>query len=106
MRVFVLALLAIAPSCAIDQAYATDRLPAFEIARNCQQEVVGSGTSVASCTKAETGAKDELTTRWSQFNASDKNFCVGTSSIGGDQSYVELLTCLEMSSGKLGKPQE
>ena len=55
---------------------------------------------VADCTKDETDAKNELDQSWPQFGASDKQTCVGESSIGGGQSYVELLTCLEMSSGE------
>ena len=53
---------------------------------------------VADCTKDETDAKNELDRRWRQFGASNKQACVEESSIGAGQSYVELLTCLEMSS--------
>jgi hypothetical protein len=45
-------------------------------------------------------SRDELAKRWSQFGASEKKFCGGESSTAGEQSYVELLTCLEMSSGQ------
>ena len=55
---------------------------------------------VADCTKDETDAKNELDKRWPEFGASNKQACVGESSIGAGQSYVELLTCLEMSSGE------
>ena len=81
-------------------------LAAFDIARNCRAEVGAVGTTLESCTNAETDAKDELAKRWSQFSASQKKFCVGTSSIGGDQSYVELLTCLEMPSGQFRERQK
>jgi hypothetical protein len=62
--------------------------------------VASVGSEAADCAKDETDTKNELDKRWSQFGASDKRACVGESSIGGDQSYVELLTCLEMSSGE------
>jgi hypothetical protein len=78
-----------------------DGLPAFDIARNCREEV--SGASIAtreSCAKDETDTKNELTKRWSQFSVSNKKFCISEASIGGDKSYVELLTCLEMASGR------
>ena len=55
---------------------------------------------VVDCTKDETDAKNELDKSWPQYGASDKQACVGESGIGGAQSYVELLTCLEMSSGE------
>jgi hypothetical protein len=53
---------------------------------------------VADCAKDETDAKNELDKRWPQFGVSNKQTCIGESSVGAGQSYVELLTCLEMSS--------
>jgi hypothetical protein len=101
MRTLVFAVIAIvAAPWAIDHARAADRLPAFDIGRNCNEEVAAVGSEVADCAKDETDAKNELDKRWRQFGASDRQACVGESSIGGDQSYVELLTCLEMSSGE------
>ena len=102
MRNFIFAVAAIvAASWATDQAPAADRTPAFDIVRNCSAEVASAGTEkVADCTKDETDAKNELEKSWPQFGASDKQACVGKSSIGGAQSYVELLTCLEMFSGE------
>jgi hypothetical protein len=101
MRTFIFAVAAvIAATWATDQASAADRIPAFDIVRNCSAEVASAGTKkVAGCTKDETDAKNELDKRWPRFGASDKRACVGESSIGGTQSYVELLTCLEMSGG-------
>jgi hypothetical protein len=100
MRTFIFALAAIVPAlCVIDQAGAADRLPSFDIAGNCKDEVAGGLTSIAACSKDETDAKNELAKRWSEFSAPNKKACVGESAIGGEQSYVELLTCLEMSTG-------
>ena len=109
MRTFIFALAAIVPaSCVIDRAGAADGLPTFDIARNCNEETAGSGidNGLRSCTKDETDAKNELEKRWSQFGAPEKRFCVGESSTGGERSYVELLTCLEMSSGQLSTKQQ
>ena len=101
MRTVIFALATIVPaSCVIDWAGAADRLPAFDIARNCREEIAGGITSIEACTKDETDAKNELTKRWSQFGASEKKSCIGEASIGGDESYVELLTCLEMATGQ------
>jgi hypothetical protein len=103
MRACIFALAAIVPVFAIDRAEAADGPPAFDIARNCREEVMGSSIATPeSYTKDETDAKDELTQRWSEFGASEKKFCFEEADIGGDQSYVELLTCLEMSTGKFG----
>jgi hypothetical protein len=102
MRTFIFAVVAIvAASWTTDQTLATDRIPAFDIVRNCSAEVAAAGIDkVADCAKDETDAKNELDKRWSEFGASYKQACVGESSIGAGQSYVELLTCLEMSSGE------
>jgi hypothetical protein len=108
MRIFIFALAAIVPTCEIDRAQAADELPAFDIMRNCKAEAAGSVDDTgASCTRDETEAKSEMTNRWSQFDASQKRFCIGESSTGGDQSYVELLTCLEMQTGQFrGSPKQ
>jgi hypothetical protein len=99
MRTFIFAVVAIvAASWATDRAPAADRIPAFDIVRNCSAEVAAAG--IADCTKDETDAKNELDKRWPEFGASNKQACVGESSIGDAQSYVELLTCLEMFSGE------
>jgi hypothetical protein len=102
MRTSLLAVAAIViASSTIDQARAAHRIPAFYIVQNCNAEVANVGTEkVAGCTKDETDARNELDRNWSHFGASDKQACVGESSIGGAQSYVELLTCFEMSTGE------
>jgi hypothetical protein len=105
MRTLFFALAAIVPAFAIDRASAADELPAFDIPRNCSEEVVGAITSVDACTKDEIDAKNELTQRWSQFSVSEKKTCTGEASIGGDKSYVELLTCLQMYTGQF-KPKD
>ncbi|WFU82421.1 hypothetical protein QA645_06660 [Bradyrhizobium sp. CIAT3101] len=108
MRTLPFAVAAIvAASWAIDRAAAADRIPAFDIVRNCSAEVAVVGTEIADCAKDETDAKDELDRRWPEFDASNKKTCVAESTNGDAQSYVELLTCLEMSSGAFlaGRPQ-
>jgi len=97
MRTFIFALAAIVPAFAIDRAGAADELPAFDIARNCNEETAGSITGPKPCSKDETDAKNQLAKSWSSYSASQKKECVGESSVGGERSYVELLTCLEMA---------
>ena len=103
MRTFILALVAVVPAFAVGQAWCADDLPAFDIFQNCKAEAAGSGTAVEDCTIDETNAKNELAKSWSSYSASAKKDCIGEASIGGDKSYVELLTCLEMTTGKLEK---
>ena len=49
------------------------------------------------CLDSEQGIRDELVKQWPSFNASDKVHCTNESRMGGDSSYTELLTCLEMA---------
>ena len=49
------------------------------------------------CLESEQATRDELVKQWSSFNAADKVSCVNESRMGGESSYTELLTCLEMA---------
>jgi len=101
MRTFTFALAVVVTALAGVRAGAADRLPRFDIARNCSVETAGAVTGgSSSCVKQETEAKNELAKRWSSFAAAKRRDCVGMSSTGGEQSYVELLSCLEMSTGQ------
>jgi hypothetical protein len=101
MRTFIFALAAVVPAFAIDSARAADEVPEFDIAQNCKAETSEAGIEgPAHCRSDETEAKNQLAKRWSSYSASQKKECVGETVIGGDKSYVELLTCLEMSADK------
>lgn len=49
------------------------------------------------CIETEQAVRDQLSKQWPDFSADDKNHCVNESRMGGDSSYTELLTCLEMA---------
>jgi len=49
------------------------------------------------CVETEQAVRDQLAKQWSDFSGSDKTHCVNESRMGGDSSYTELLTCLEMA---------
>jgi hypothetical protein len=49
------------------------------------------------CLESEQAIRDELVQKWPTFNATDKIACTNESRMGGDSSYTELLTCLEMA---------
>jgi hypothetical protein len=44
----------------------------------------------------EREAKDLLTKTWSQYSRAHKTECVGMTSKGGQSSYVELISCLDI----------
>ncbi len=49
------------------------------------------------CLKSEQAIRDQLVRQWSSFSAADRNHCAKESVMGGESSYTELLTCLEMA---------
>ena len=49
------------------------------------------------CLDSEQSIRDELVKQWPSFNGSDKVHCTNESRMGGESSYTELLTCLEMA---------
>ena len=50
-----------------------------------------------SCMKQENEAREEATKTWTTFSATDRMHCLSLTNIGGMPSYVELITCLQMS---------
>ena len=49
------------------------------------------------CIDSEQATRQELVKQWSSFSIADKTSCVNESRMGGESSYTELLTCLEMA---------
>jgi hypothetical protein len=49
------------------------------------------------CMQDERAARDQLAKAWSQFAPADRARCIRTSTMDRTTSYVEVLTCLEMS---------
>jgi hypothetical protein len=49
------------------------------------------------CLDSEHAIREELVKQWSSFNATDKTACTNEATMGGESSYTELLTCLEMA---------
>ena len=59
------------------------------------------------CMEDEQTARGQLLKEWGQFAGSDKTSCTQTvSDIAGSQSYVELITCLEMARDAKKLPKE
>jgi len=54
-------------------------------------------TSFQQCVQSEQSVRDEIKKQWSTFSTADKSHCVALSKTGGESSYTELLTCMEMA---------
>lgn len=49
------------------------------------------------CIDSERATRGELVNKWPTFSLSDKVSCIKETKLGGQASYTELLTCLEMA---------
>lgn len=78
----------------------SDGVPTFDVASSCKaaRAYAGDDKDLAyrGCMKDETDARAEMVKKWSRFKAADRQDCVAQ---GAEPmpSYVEILTCLEMS---------
>src|SRR6516225_2514886 len=84
----------------------SDGVPVLNVQQVCQGITQQGGvsfhdTDVADekkyCLDSEQAVRDQLIKQWSSFSASDKSDCTKESEMGGESSYTELLTCLEMA---------
>jgi hypothetical protein len=57
----------------------------------------GPDLSYKDCVSSEEEVRVELGKSWSTFDQADKGHCMRLAKTGGESSYTELLTCLEMA---------
>jgi hypothetical protein len=86
--------------------HVSDAVPKLDVGPTCRMESAAIDTGAQSCMKDEQDAQEQLVKGWARFNALDKNTCVALTQTGGSASYVELLTCLEMSRDARSSPAE
>jgi hypothetical protein len=85
---------------------AADSVPTLNVEQVCQGIAQQGGVTFhdpqiaqekKDCLDSEQAIREELVKQWVNFNSSDKVACTNESRMGGDSSYTELLTCLEMA---------
>jgi hypothetical protein len=83
-----------------------DRVPRFDVDPVCkgiaeQGGVTFGDPSVAqekkNCIEREQVVREQVAKQWSSFLPADRTHCVNETLMGGQSSYTELLTCLEMA---------
>ena len=84
----------------------SDEIPNLDVAQLCRgiagqaKDPMAEGepsVTFERCMNAEESDRKELEKVWSKFSADDKKHCVAESRMGGESSYTELITCLEMA---------
>jgi hypothetical protein len=82
-------------------------LPTFDVGPLCRAEAKAAPEFSQTCMKAQKSAQDDLVRQWAQFAAADKTSCIRLiNTIAGMQSYVELLTCLQMKQDVRNLPKQ
>ena len=74
----------------------SDTVPRFDTVRECRIEG-GPSVDQARCSRDEAAALRQLQEAWAQYAGADRKTCATEATIGDFASYVELLSCLEMS---------
>lgn len=83
-----------------------DRVPELNVEQVCDGIARQGGATFhdpaiakekQNCLDGEQATRDQLARQWSDFNAVDRKSCENEARMGGDSSYTELLTCLEMA---------
>src|SRR5262249_20234455 len=54
-------------------------------------------TNFEQCVQSEQAVREQLKKEWTAFSAADKQHCVALAKTGGESSYTELITCMEMA---------
>jgi hypothetical protein len=74
----------------------SDAVPTFNIVRECGFEAEMTN-GFERCSHDESDALRRLEREWPQFSGGDRSACLTEATVGGFDSYVELLLCLEMA---------
>jgi hypothetical protein len=84
--------------CAQPLAAVADEVPTYDVRKTCRADVqvYPGGGSAAGCLADEQKAREVLVSQWTQFGPESRAKCTQmVNDIAGDQSYVELLGCLQ-----------
>lgn len=91
-----------------NSAFADD-VPKLDFTKSCRTDVAaypGGGGNKA-CLTDEQQARKTLVRQWNQFGQDSRTRCTRmVTDMVGSQSYVELLTCLQMARDVKGLPKQ
>lgn len=81
-----------------------DAYPKLDVAPLCHGIVAQSdlqeglqSVTFEQCMRDEQDDRNEMIKEWSTFSANDKKHCIAEATMGGESSYTDLITCLEMA---------
>jgi hypothetical protein len=102
MRTFVATVLA--ALCLSGSSARSDDIPTLDVNPVCRgiasQSELEAGlqrTNFEQCVQSEQATREQIKKEWSTFSTADKSHCVALAKTGGESSYTELITCMEMA---------
>ena len=106
IRSFSVIVVALLGTAWLSQSARSDEVPNLDVKQLCVGIASQSTDSLAGgypkvdfdrCMSAEQEDRDQLKKAWPTFSSDDKKHCVAEAKMGGESSYTELITCLEMA---------
>lgn len=94
-----LALVLAALALSVSAAAAQSSVPTLNLGMTCRaldRSDFSIQIDTERCLKTEHEARQKLADEWIKHSAADRNLCTQTARMGGIESYVQLLTCLEL----------
>jgi hypothetical protein len=79
-------------------------VPVIDVEKTCKETAATDKAmnldlpqSVANCMRDENAAQQQLGAIWSNYSASSRDRCTQEATLVGTGSYVDLLTCMQMT---------
>jgi hypothetical protein len=95
-----LAPVVIALALSVSAAAAQSSVPTLNLSATCKpldRNDFSMQIDTDRCLKSEHEARQKLAGEWTQHSAADRSLCTQTARMAGFESYVQLLTCLELT---------
>jgi hypothetical protein len=86
-----------------------DPVPNLNVRPSCQAAAngdIGIKQDMQVCLDDEKSARDQLVKEWNQFSPADRSSCLRLTTTGGNPTYTEYVTCLEMDRDAKKLPKE
>ena len=100
---YVAAVAVLLGNCVAAQA---QEVPTLDVSTLCRAEAKAAPSLAGPCMADQKRAREDLVQQWSQFTPSERKGCLQmVNTVAGMQSYVELLTCLQMKRDVRTQPK-
>ena len=82
-----------------------DRVPVINVEQTCKETAATDKAMnldlpqpIENCMRDENAAREQLAAVWMAYSAEVRNSCEQEATIGGTGSYVDLLSCMQMTN--------